>query len=266
MDGSCVLCWLYELIAVFFFFCVCVCGSEPSLIALVTERLQSLLALIRSDVSDSWIRRSAGLPFCVLAMLQGQPLQSHRETSLLSYTLTTLLDICRSVLAASPSTATVPAASTAASKAVAAAAATATATTAGAASNFSPVSAAANWKGLVHALNVMKFIFKDSCLALDATPFIADAMIVAITGFAHAEWAVRNSSLLLFGSILRRTRFEYVSTDCFCPVLIVCFNTHILFVMMAQGWIRQRCDEFGILFTEPVASSVPVATAHAGHI
>ena len=61
---------------------------------------------------------------------------------------------------------------------------------------------------MVHALNLTRFIIKDSCLALDATPFLADAMVLAIGGFAHAQWAVRNSSLLLFGAILRRgTRF-----------------------------------------------------------
>lgn len=60
----------------------------------------------------------------------------------------------------------------------------------------------------------MRAIFRDSGLAVAAMPFIARGMIVAIMGFNHANWAVRNSSLLCFSAIMHRAlRLQYRQTQ-----------------------------------------------------
>jgi hypothetical protein len=56
----------------------------------------------------------------------------------------------------------------------------------------------------VNALNVLKFVFDDSQLAPRVTPYIEDNIVSAAAGFRHADWFVRNSSLMLFTSVVRR--------------------------------------------------------------
>ncbi|CUG89549.1 Hypothetical protein, putative [Bodo saltans] len=64
----------------------------------------------------------------------------------------------------------------------------------------------------VNALNVLKFIFDDKILGGRVVPYIQDAFVGAASGFRHVHWAVRNSSLMLFSSVLHRFIGDHPST------------------------------------------------------
>ncbi|XP_061481363.1 tRNA (32-2'-O)-methyltransferase regulator THADA isoform X2 [Rhineura floridana] len=56
----------------------------------------------------------------------------------------------------------------------------------------------------VHALNILRALFKDTHLGENIIPFVADGMRAAILGFTSSVWAVRNSSTLLFSTLITR--------------------------------------------------------------
>ncbi|XP_043929634.1 thyroid adenoma-associated protein [Protopterus annectens] len=56
----------------------------------------------------------------------------------------------------------------------------------------------------VHALNILRALFRDARLGENIIPFVADGMQAAIMGFTSPVWAVRNSSTLLFSTLLTR--------------------------------------------------------------
>uniref|UniRef100_A0A670K2N2 tRNA (32-2'-O)-methyltransferase regulator THADA n=1 Tax=Podarcis muralis TaxID=64176 RepID=A0A670K2N2_PODMU len=56
----------------------------------------------------------------------------------------------------------------------------------------------------VHALNILRALFKDTRLGENIIPYVADGMRAAILGFTSSVWAVRNSSTLLFSTLITR--------------------------------------------------------------
>ncbi|XP_060103491.1 tRNA (32-2'-O)-methyltransferase regulator THADA [Heteronotia binoei] len=56
----------------------------------------------------------------------------------------------------------------------------------------------------VHALNILRALFKDTHLGENIIPYVADGMQAAILGFTSSVWAVRNSSTLLFSTLITR--------------------------------------------------------------
>eukprot|EP01012_Entosiphon_sulcatum_P009426 TRINITY_DN15298_c0_g1_i1.p1 TRINITY_DN15298_c0_g1~~TRINITY_DN15298_c0_g1_i1.p1 ORF type:complete len:1802 (+),score=244.26 TRINITY_DN15298_c0_g1_i1:37-5406(+) len=56
----------------------------------------------------------------------------------------------------------------------------------------------------VNALNVLKYILEDSLLAGSVQPFVGVCLRLALAGFSHAIWAVRNSSMMLFSVAAHR--------------------------------------------------------------
>ncbi|GFY54930.1 thyroid adenoma-associated protein homolog [Trichonephila inaurata madagascariensis] len=56
----------------------------------------------------------------------------------------------------------------------------------------------------VHALNILRALFRDACLSDILIPFVSEALKVSITGFKSQSWAVRNSSTLLFSALMTR--------------------------------------------------------------
>ncbi|KAF8795715.1 Thyroid adenoma-associated protein like protein [Argiope bruennichi] len=56
----------------------------------------------------------------------------------------------------------------------------------------------------VHALNILRALFRDSCLSDFLIPFVSEALMISITGFKSHYWIVRNSSHLLFSALMTR--------------------------------------------------------------
>ncbi|XP_063474172.1 tRNA (32-2'-O)-methyltransferase regulator THADA isoform X8 [Symphalangus syndactylus] len=56
----------------------------------------------------------------------------------------------------------------------------------------------------VHALNILRALFRDTCLGENIIPYVADGAKAAILGFTSPVWAVRNSSTLLFSALITR--------------------------------------------------------------
>ncbi|XP_055946865.1 thyroid adenoma-associated protein homolog isoform X2 [Argiope bruennichi] len=57
---------------------------------------------------------------------------------------------------------------------------------------------------MVHALNILRALFRDSCLSDFLIPFVSEALMISITGFKSHYWIVRNSSHLLFSALMTR--------------------------------------------------------------
>eukprot|EP00118_Oscarella_pearsei_P004268 m.17973 g.17973 ORF g.17973 m.17973 type:complete len:1862 (+) comp27575_c0_seq3:14-5599(+) len=56
----------------------------------------------------------------------------------------------------------------------------------------------------VHALNILRDLYKDSRLGEHVVSFIARGISTAVQGFSSNSWAVRNSSTLLYSSLISR--------------------------------------------------------------
>lgn len=56
----------------------------------------------------------------------------------------------------------------------------------------------------VHALNILRALYRDTRLGGNVIPYIADGAKAAILGFTSPVWAVRNSSTLLFSTLITR--------------------------------------------------------------
>jgi uncharacterized membrane protein YgcG len=60
------------------------------------------------------------------------------------------------------------------------------------------------WKLSVHSLNVLRLLFIDSTLGLEADTHVGPAFFLAVSGFKSRRWAVRNSSMMLFSALVQR--------------------------------------------------------------
>ncbi|XP_062257166.1 thyroid adenoma-associated protein isoform X1 [Platichthys flesus] len=56
----------------------------------------------------------------------------------------------------------------------------------------------------VHALNILRALYRDTRLGENILPFVSDGMQAAVLGFTSPVWAVRNSSTLLFSTLITR--------------------------------------------------------------
>ncbi|XP_008428609.1 thyroid adenoma-associated protein [Poecilia reticulata] len=56
----------------------------------------------------------------------------------------------------------------------------------------------------VHALNILRALYRDTRLGENIIPFVSEGMEAAVLGFTSPVWAVRNSSTLLFSTLITR--------------------------------------------------------------
>ncbi|XP_027005873.2 thyroid adenoma-associated protein isoform X1 [Tachysurus fulvidraco] len=56
----------------------------------------------------------------------------------------------------------------------------------------------------VHALNILRALYRDTRLGENIVPFVAEGLQAAVLGFTSPVWAVRNSSTLLFSTLITR--------------------------------------------------------------
>ena len=56
----------------------------------------------------------------------------------------------------------------------------------------------------IHALNIMKFIFSDALLRHDVSTYISKAMMLSMEEFSSNNWSIRNSALMCFTALIKR--------------------------------------------------------------
>lgn len=66
---------------------------------------------------------------------------------------------------------------------------------------------------LITFLIFFRLIFEDATLKKDVEKFIGNGFQIAIKGFGANDWGVRNSSLMLFSSLSKRTFGSNKSSD-----------------------------------------------------
>jgi len=136
--------------------------------------LKQALANITKENHSTILRRSAGIPPTIIAILRAEPNiikanRSHNkkwgvekkcdETVLLNQTLDFLLDVA---------------------------------------------SKTTRDDSKIHALNIMKFIFSDAYLRQDVRAYITRAMMLSMDEFSSDNWSIRNSALMCFTALIKR--------------------------------------------------------------
>jgi hypothetical protein len=177
-------------------------SSLPHISRLPSLWLEALLARLEGASATQFIlRRSAGFAAAFLAILRGEPRAA--PPLLLRRTMVVLLRLAgadpallaRDIagLADAGESAEGSEAAAASSDSLAAPAATS-----------SPASSPASWRTAVHALNILRLLFRDAALGDGISAFTTSALRTALVGFKSRAWAVRNSSTMLYAAIVDR--------------------------------------------------------------
>jgi hypothetical protein len=160
-------------------------SALPPVMALVHSWIDRMMLHVDGATAESaqvstWIRRSAGLPFLCLSLLQaegGQPV-----SALLPPIMVKLLQWAR------PDTTPVSVSISV--------------------ERGDHDSLAANpvavWRRRVHSLNLLHAIFRDASIGNHLAAFIVDGFAVALAGCAHSDFAIRNSSMMIFREVSLR--------------------------------------------------------------
>eukprot|EP00325_Prymnesiales_sp_UTEX-LB-985_P006883 CAMPEP_0174707842 /NCGR_PEP_ID=MMETSP1094-20130205/10252_1 /TAXON_ID=156173 /ORGANISM="Chrysochromulina brevifilum, Strain UTEX LB 985" /LENGTH=238 /DNA_ID=CAMNT_0015906295 /DNA_START=39 /DNA_END=752 /DNA_ORIENTATION=+ len=141
----------------------------------------------------TYLRRSAGLPHAVLAILHAE--RSSGKAHMFTTCMAELLN-----RASTDATSVSEGVSEGASDE----------------SSFK-ASTSDEWLARVHALNLCRLIFLDKSFGLRVMPYVSRGFLAAFSALSSAEWAVRNSGMLLFAALLeralrqRRTRDAHAS-------------------------------------------------------
>ncbi|CAG8738565.1 28857_t:CDS:2, partial [Racocetra persica] len=126
---------------------------------------EDICAITTNSISIT--RRSAGLPFCILAIVSSEP---STQKILLPWAMKTLLDIGSQNI-----------------------------------SSDGDIDQQIVDLPQVHAFNILRTIFMDAKLGADVLPYVSDGFMLAINGFCSYSWAIRNCSVMLFSTLLQRT-------------------------------------------------------------
>lgn len=60
------------------------------------------------------------------------------------------------------------------------------------------------WRGRVHAQNILRLVILDAPLSTDMRCFVGDAILSSLVGYKDRSWAVRNSSTMTFAAAMLR--------------------------------------------------------------
>lgn len=144
-----------------------------SILQLPNLLLNSLLDRLRHRQQVFILRRSAGFAYSFLSILRAEP--ANASAPLLHAAMSNLIDIVKRGLSTSVITAR-------------------------------DVSEQEDddWKLSVHALNVLRLIILDGAFSFELDRYISPLLMLTISGFAHNEWAVRNSSMMVFSAIVQK--------------------------------------------------------------
>lgn len=163
---------------------------NPHLCGLPCIWLQSLLSRLEGDQQVFILRRSAGFAYSFVSLLRAEP--SNYDSVLLPIAMSRLLNTvklglladstCRCSFGKSVSSDDMPESEC---------------------SNIHSGGDNWRWKMAVHALNVLRLIISDGSTAVDE--FISAATQYTIHGFKSSQWAVRNSCMMVFSSIIQKS-------------------------------------------------------------
>lgn len=146
--------------------------------------------IVKGQVVDDLLRRSAGIPAAFIALFLSEPVGVPKK--LLPRALGWLIDVANQTLQDS----------------------NASKQTIGC--SFSTVALDSDPDGkiskvrdegvipTVHAFNVLRTAFNDTNLAADTSGFAAEALISSIRAFSSPYWEVRNSACLAYTALVRR--------------------------------------------------------------
>ncbi|RIB14541.1 putative death-receptor fusion protein [Gigaspora rosea] len=126
---------------------------------------EDICAITTSSISIT--RRSAGLPLCILAIVNSEP---STQKTLLPWAMKVLLNIGSQKV-----------------------------------STDDEIDQQIVDLPQVHAFNILRTIFMDAKLGADVLPYVSDGFMLAINGFCSSSWAIRNCSVMLFSTLLQRT-------------------------------------------------------------
>ncbi|ORY85863.1 hypothetical protein LY90DRAFT_158101 [Neocallimastix californiae] len=79
----------------------------------------------------------------------------------------------------------------------------------------------------VHAMNILRSIFRESKLGEDISAYVTDTMILTLEGFKSPAWSIRNCAMMMFTTILHRIIGSKKTRDDFSSVN---FITRSIFV------------------------------------
>ncbi|CAM9301190.1 unnamed protein product, partial [Choristocarpus tenellus] len=172
--------------------------THRGLCRLPSKWLDQLLDRLRGAKQEFVLRRSAGFALSFLSLLKAEPRHVHESTgmnvspSLLPHGMQTLLNLAQPPYSYTPYWIPTP-------EGVAT-------------EKVSPATGAGpeqggggdNWRARVHSLNILRLMFLDATLADDVAPYVTEAMMASVWGFKDSNWAVRNSSMMLFSSVTQR--------------------------------------------------------------
>eukprot|EP01087_Luapelamoeba_hula_P020436 TRINITY_DN6969_c0_g1_i2.p1 TRINITY_DN6969_c0_g1~~TRINITY_DN6969_c0_g1_i2.p1 ORF type:complete len:1429 (+),score=218.47 TRINITY_DN6969_c0_g1_i2:1373-5659(+) len=173
-------------------------SEHPFIHRLAVGWLDRLLHTIREDAISSVSRRSAGLPYAFTAILRAEAAIAHQQRSdatlLVEKAITTLLAM---------------AAGHATESAVLAGLELKTVDT----ETGNEVPHGDNREGgvqarkeamAVHALNVMRMLFRDSLLRTALNPYVPQVLAITLHGYSSPIWAIRNSCTMTFSVVVER--------------------------------------------------------------
>ncbi|ORX64464.1 hypothetical protein BCR32DRAFT_273100 [Anaeromyces robustus] len=174
-------------------------SSQEIFSSLPQKWLEDSLNTIKMSNKISITRRSAGMPFLILAILLSE---QNSNKVLLPHALSVLIDIARQPF----DTETY------------------------------------NEKcdlPQVHAMNILRSIFRESKLSDDISAYVTDTMILTLEGFKSPAWSIRNCAMMMFTTILHRiigskkTRDDFNSVN-FITRSVFVSRYHNLYIYLSK--------------------------------